>query len=321
MKRVLFPHTSIAPAMAAALHAGLGPVTLFHPLAEAAGQLAALMQTQQIELVYPCPDDADMLLAAYEGFKRWASEHAGQDLAGLMRQGPAIPFFETDATARIAAEIRSAGVAPAEATAKDHLYRARLLLLMAQELDASRQELEADFQRLAAQESRMLAMLKGETAVVDDAALGEAGASMAPAGRIPLHMPTERIAAWAQLALQAKAFWRADSEIIFLTESMDVLAHIREQVEAESLLNEHIVAPGSDELCAWLVDPHDPPPMTAASTVDSTTVSIGLTVCRLPGLETREWLRQLAGDVAAAPGELSPRSPTKGILVGHVERV
>lgn len=319
MKRVFFPHTSITPALAAALHTRLGPVTLFHPLAEAAGQLAALTQAEQIELVFPCPDDADMLLAAYEGFKRWAAEHAGQDLAGRMRQGPAIPFFDTDATSRIAAEIRSAGVAPAEAKANDDLYRARLLLLMARELDASRRGLEADFQRLEVQERRMLAMLKGEAAVAD--AVGEIGSPMAGAGRTPLHRPAVRIAAWAQLALQAQAFWRADSEFIFLTESMDVLEHVREEVAAESLLNKYIVAPGSDDLCAWLTDPHDQPPLAAVTPVDKTTASVGLTVYRLSGLETLEWLRQLAGEGVAASGELSRRSSASGVLVGHVELV
>ncbi len=319
MKCVFFPHTSIAPALATALHAGLGPVTLFHPLVEAAGELAGSMHEEQIELVFPCPDDADLLLAAYEGFKRWASEHAGQDLAGLMRQGPAIPFFDTDATARIAAEIRSAGVAPPEAKTKEHLYRARLLLLMARELDASRWELEADFQRLEVQERRMLAMLKGEAAAAD--AVGEIGSPMAGAGRTPLHRPAVRIAAWAQLALQAQAFWRADADFIFLTESMDVLEHVKEEVAAECLLNKYIVAPGSDDLGAWLADPLDQPPLSAAASVDATTASVGLTVYRLPGLETDQWLRQLAGEAVAASGEMFGRSSASGVLVGHVELV
>jgi hypothetical protein len=320
MKRVFFPHTSIGPDLATALHASLGPLTLFHPLAEAAGELVALKQTQQIELVLPCPQDADTLLAAYEGFKRWASEHVGQDLAGLMRQGAAVPFFEADATARIAAEIRSAGAAPPEAAAEDHLYRARLLLLMAQELDANRRELEADFQRLEDQERRMLAMLKGEAATADTIAT-QIGSSMARAGHLPFHMPTERITAWAQMALQAGAFWRADAENLFLTENMDVLAHVMERGESEPLLDKHIVASGSDELGAWLAEPHDQPPPVAASPSDSPTASVRLTVCRLPGIETREWLRQLAGQGAVPSDEALRRSSDGGVLVGHVELV
>lgn len=316
MKSLFFPHTLIEPALAAALQAGLGPVTLFHPLAEAAGdQLETLTQTQQIELVFPYPDDAEMLLAALEGFKRWASEHAGQDLVGLTRQGPEIPFFDTDAAARIAAEIKSNGVATAEATGGERLHRARLLLLMAQELDCSRHELEADFQRLEAQERRMLEMLKGENEV--DATLGEINPPSVDAAASPLHMPIARIAAWAQLALQAKAFWKENAEIIFLTESMDVLAHTREQAEAEPLLNRHIVVPESDALRAWLANPHGQPPMTEAPSANSATTPVVLTVFRLPGLEPREWLRRLAGE-RAAPCERSRRSPSSGVLVGHV---
>ena len=318
MKPVFFPHTSIEPALAAALNACLGPVTLFHPLVEAAGHLAVLAEARQIELVLPCPDGADRLLAALDGFKRWASEHAGQDLAGLMRQHPEIPFFDTHATSRIAAEVKSAGLAPGETTAEDRLHRARLLLLMAQEFDVSRRELETDFRRLEVQERRMLAMLKGEAA---DAAGGETGASPAGAERPPLHMPRARTAAWARLALQAEAFWRANTDILFLTASMDVLDHVRAQAAAEPLLSGHIAAGGSDDLQAWLADPQGPPPINAAPAMNSTASPVGLTLFRLPGRQPQEWLRQLAGEGAAVPVETLRRASARGALAGHAELV
>lgn len=237
MKYVLFPHTAIEPNLATALQACFGPVTLFHPLAEVADPImAGLRAAQQIELVFPCPNDAERLLAALEGLRRWASEHAGQDLAGLMRHSAEIPFFDKDAPARIAAQIKSADAATTETMTTGRLHRARLLLLMAQEFDSSRRELEGDFRRVEAQEQRMLAMLKGE--IEDrDAALVGSGSSIADTGRAPLHLWTVQIAAWARLALQAETFWRAHSKFIFLTESMDVLDHIKDQVVVEPLLN------------------------------------------------------------------------------------
>jgi hypothetical protein len=278
--------------------------------------METVTDTQRIELVFPCPGGGETLGAALEAFKRWASEHAGQDLAGLMRQGPAVPFFEADATSRIAAAVRSAAAAPAETTAGERLHRARLLLLMAQDLDRSRRELEAELQRLEAQERRMLEMLKGENEV--DAARGEIRPSSVAAARPPLHMLTARLGAWAQLALQAQGFWHQNPETLFLTASMDALSQVTEQTEAEPLMNRHSVTPGSEALRAWLADPQGQPPMTASPSATSTTAPVGLTLFRLPGFEPREWLRRLAGETLAAPCEPGQDSASKGVLVGHV---
>lgn len=318
MKPIFFPHTSIDPALAAALSAIFGPVTLFNPLAEATGQLAALEQARQIELVLPCPDEADMLVAAHEGFKSWAREHKGQDLAALLQQSPVIPFFDANAAARIAAEIRSPAKAPAETTDEDRLQRACLLLLMAQELDARRRELESDFNRLESQERRMLAMLKGEVEV-DDATGVESGERSSGAGGSSLHMASARITAWARLALEADAFWRENTETIFLTASPDVYANVRDQVETDDVLAEHLVLPGSDRLSAWLADPQGPPPTSAVPAPNTTPPAFALTVVRLPRLGPLQWLRRLAGERAPASDNHAWRSSTSGFMMGHVQ--
>jgi hypothetical protein len=320
MKYVFFPHTAIEPNLAKALHACLGPVTLFHPLAEVADPImTALRSAQQIELVFPCPNDGEMLLAALEGLRRWASEHAGQDLAGLMQSSLEIPFFDKDTPARIAAQIKSADAATAETTSTDRLYRARLLLLMAQVFDSSRRELEKDFQRVEAQEHRMLAMLKGEIEASDAPRVG-IGSSIADTGRASLHLWTVQVAAWARLALQAETFWRAHSKLIFMTESMDVLDHIKDQAVVAPLLNRHIVACGSDDLHTWLAAPHGQPPRTEAKPATSKIGPVGLTLCRLPGWEPHEWLRHLAGE--RVPSDPFTRQPSNGgVLVGHVELI
>ena len=78
MKRLLFPHTAIAPGLAAALYAALGPTTLLHPLREAVpGRTSELAEDRQIELIFPAPGDGEDLMSALASFRHWVAEHAG----------------------------------------------------------------------------------------------------------------------------------------------------------------------------------------------------------------------------------------------------
>lgn len=310
MKPVLFPQTLIAPELAQAMQARFGPVTIFHPLDGVVDDpMATLAQTQQIELICPCPDDSAPLGAAIEAFKRWAAEHAGQDLVGLMRQNPTIPFFDPETAARIAAEVKSGAGGATTAAASERLYRARLLLLMAEEFDCRQRELATDFMRLEVQERRMIEMLKGETS--GDADAGQTRLSP-PSTDAPLHMLAARLGAWAQLALQTQGFWQANPHVLFLTANLDVLDHIADQhADAEPLLNCHRVKSASDALCAWLSDPQGQPPAAESSATTSMSAPINLTLLRLPGWAPSEWIRRLAGEPISA-------SASAGVLVGHI---
>jgi hypothetical protein len=316
MKRLWFPYTSIEPGLAEALQASLGPLTLFHPLPEAVNeQTQKLAQAQVIELVLPCAGDAPRLMGTLEDFRTWAAEHAGQDLSGLLGQGPGIPFFDAETTARIAAEARTGAVKAVETTPAERLQRARLLLLLAQELDASDRELAADLRHLETQERRMLEALKGEDAI--ETALGGEGTLARPAATPPLHMLVPRIGAWAQLVLQAQVFWDANPQVLCLTDSPDVWAHVTEQVEAEPLLSEHGLTSASEDLAAWLTDPRGQPPLASTVPPPATTPPLWLTVCRLPQVSPREWLRQQGG-VKLSPRPSDRASESSGVLVGHV---
>ncbi|MBL0714509.1 MAG: hypothetical protein JJV98_12495 [Desulfosarcina sp.] len=313
MKTLFFPQTLIEPALAEALQAIFGPVTLLHPSPEAvAEQTAALVKAHLIELVFPCRGDGAALGAAIASFKRWASDHSGEDLAGLMRQGRKSPFFGEDATARIVAEVKAGRAAAPKATAAERLHRARLLLMMAQELDLHRRELATDFQRLEAQERRMIDVLKGEEK--SDAAIRDRPRLSTPATTSPLHMLPERIWAWAQLATQAEDFWEQNPEACFLTDDADVLAHITDQEEADTLLTRHPVPHGSEALRAWIADPRGQPPMLESPPPQP----LRLTLMRLPQPSPFEWVRRLAGNTPTDPTAPDQTGKFNGVLVGHV---
>jgi hypothetical protein len=230
-------------------------------------------------------------------------------------RGADIPFFDAETTARIAAEARAGAVASVETTPAERLQRARLLLLLAQELDASDRELAADLEQLETQERRMLEALKGEDAF--EAALGGTGAPARPETARPLHMLVPRIGAWARLALQAQSFWDAGPQVLFLTDSPDVWAHVTEQADAEPLLHNHGLVPGAQAMAAWLTDPRGEPPPATPVPPPATTPPLGLTVCRLPQVEPREWLRRQSGEKKAS-GPSGRAAEPSGVLVGHV---
>ncbi len=314
MKRLFFPHTMILPDLAEALHAALGPTTLFHPLPTAVeAQTDRLAAAQKIDLVFPCAEDGGALAAASASFRDWAAEHAGRDLAGRMGRGAEIPFFGEDAASRIAAEIKAGAGAEAGPTATEGLLQARLLLMLAQEHDACRSELTADLCWLEAQERRMLKELKGD----DDAFPGEVGASALNAAPPTLHMLAARIGAWSQLALAAEDFWRAAPAALFLTDSTEVLDSVTEQSAAEPLLQRYPVTAAADELQTWLADPQGPPP--AAEKVPAAP-ALRLTLVRLTGMDTVEWLGRLAGKSWHDASGPNPTAASEGVLVGVVER-
>ncbi len=313
MKRVFFPHTMITPVLAEALQAALGPMTLYHPLPEAVdAQTAKLAEAQQIELAFPCPEDGGRLVAAIASFRSWAAAHGGRDLAGLMGRGAEPPFFGADATSRIVAEIKSGHRAPTAETTTERLHRSRLLLMLAQELDARRSELTADWRSLEAQERRMLEELKGE----DKAVTGGIGAVAPSAAPAPLHMLTARIGAWAQLALQSEDWGGTSPAALFLTDSAEVLDYVTELSAADPLLSRHPVSAASERLRAWLADPQGSPPMTA--TPPPATPALHLTLVRLPGMDTPGWLRRLAGlSSTDIPGP-DRHATAEGVFVGSV---
>ncbi len=322
MKTIYFPQTLIEPALAEVLPAGFGALTLLHPSREALDeQTAALAETNRCELVFPCREDAAAPGETIEALRRWAAEHTGQDLAGLLRRAPDIPFFDADASARIAAEIKSGRTAAPTDTSALRLRRARLLLVMAQEFDRNHHELASDFQRLEAQERRMMASLKGESEALDTA---EQGSGQHAETTAPLYMLAERLEAWAHLALAAEDVWAHDPVVWFLTDNRGVLEHIKDLAAANILLDRRLLSDVFGGLSAWLSDPQGPPPTlehpgasAGESPGRSTPRDLHLTLIDLPGLSRGRWLRRLAGAAPVNDADTDRTAPALGVRIAY----
>ena len=315
MKTIYFPQTHIEPALAEVLPAGFGRLTLLHPSQEALdAQTAALAETNRCELVFPCREDAAAPGETIEALRRWAAEHAGQDLAGLLRRAPDIPFFDADASARIATEVKSGGAASSlTASSAQRLARARLLLVMAQEFDRSHHELASDFQRLEAQERRMMASLKGESEALDTA---EQGSGQHAETTAPLYMLAERLEAWAHLALAAEDVWAHDPVVWFLTDNRGVLEQVADQAEAEIFLDSRLSRSAFEGLRAWLSDPQGPPP-TVEPPGPSTSPALQLTLVGLPRLSRDRWLLRLAGAAPVNDADTDRPAPVLGVRIAY----
>jgi hypothetical protein len=322
MKTIYFPQTLIAPALAEVLPAGFGPLTLLQPSREGLDEpTAALAETNRCELVFPCREDAAAPGETIEALRRWAAEHAGQDLAGLLRRAPAQPFFDADASARIAAEVKSGGAASPATSPAQRLERARLLLVMAQEFDRSHHELASDLQRLEAQERRMMALLKGES---DAPGVDEHRVGMPPETAPLSYMLAERLEAWAQLALAAEDVWAQDPVVWFLTNNREVLAHIMDQVEAEILLDSRLSGGALASLAAWLSAPQGLPPsveLPEESPGPSTSLDLQLTLIGLPRLSRDRWLQWLAGNAPLNASAADRPASASSVWVAHAALV
>ena len=318
MKTIYFPQTLIEPALAEVLPAGFGPLNLLHPSQEALDeQTAALAETNRCELVFPCREDAAAPGETIEALRRWAAERAGQDLTGLLRHTPDIPFFDADASARIAAEIKTGRSASPAATSARRLQRARLLLIMAQEHDRSQYELMTDFQRLEAQERRMMASLRGES---EAPGAGEPGSGLRPETTTPIYMLAERLEAWAQLALAAEDVWAQDPVVWFLTDNRGVLEHVTDQVEAEILLESRLSRGALEGLRVWLSDPQGPPPAVEAPGASTSRV-LQLTLIGLPRFSRNRWLRWLAGDTSLNASTADRPVPASDVRIAYAALV
>ena len=139
MKTVYFPYTHIDSGRAERMAAVWGALTLLQPSAEICSpDMASLREAGLIETVFPASPVQESLPDVLQELKQWAAQHAGGDLAVMMAQGQTTPFFNSQSSAQIVAEIRKGGTPAAEDPALDSrnkVFRAQLVLAMAQEFD------------------------------------------------------------------------------------------------------------------------------------------------------------------------------------------
>lgn len=326
MKTLFFPNTTIDPRQAEQMAAIWGALTLLQPSPETSLPAMALLQEAGIiEMAFPASDVQASLTDVIKNLKQWAAQHTAGDLALMMEQRQAIPFFSAQSSAQLVAEIRQGGKMPAEdpvADAHKKIFQAQLLLAMAQEYDLQQAALARDIETLSAREAEMMALLKGE-GVADTTPVSS---SWTPAIEGSAAMITLRLKAWAcamaavegMEALSGKA-----DDVLFLTDSRGVLAQIQEIFpEAETCLQGHRLAtgrippPAMERLPTWLANP------LASVTGDASSPNRGqsprIDLVEIPHMSVAAFLRHLSGQQPRAVSDVSVQTARGSCWVGRV---
>lgn len=326
MKTIYFPYTTIDPRQAEQTAAIWGPLTLLQASpATCRPEVAALQAAGIIETVLPPADPSLSVTAVLEEFKQWAAQHAGDDLGAMVAQ-QGIPFFDSQSSAQIMAQIRRGGPAQAEnpdVDSRKRLFQARLLLAMAQEFDLQQAALARDIEALTVKESEMMAMLKGE----DDPGSAPVKPSRVSSGAGSDAMVPLRLKAWARAmaAVEAmKSCVKNGTDVLFLTAGQGVLAQIRElfpTAQTRSWLNPLPAKGGRPEveqLPVWLAGPLIRY-AEKASDENGGRLS-GLELIEIPHLSVEAFLNRLAGHVHRTDSDDSGAASTGSCWIADLLR-
>jgi hypothetical protein len=326
MKTIYFPYTTIDPRQAEQAAAIWGPLTVLQASPETClPEVAALQAAGVIETVFPHMDPARSVTGALQEFKQWAAQHTGGDLAAMMEQGQGIPFFNSQSSAQIVAQIRRGGPAPAgddpAVDFRETVFQAQLLLAMAQEFDLQQAALARDIEALTVKENEMMAMLKGEDdpdPVKPPRALSEAGSDT----MVPLRL---KVWARAMAAVEAmKSCYKTDAEILFMTDGQSVLPQIRElfpTAQTRSWLNPLPAKGGRPEvehLPVWLAGPLTRYAEQASD--ENGGRPSGLELIEIPHLSVEAFLNRLAGHADRADSEGTGAASTGSCWIGGLLR-
>ena len=242
MTPIYFPHTYLSRPVMEAVQACFSPVVLYQPSAMGIPPpLREWEKTGQVELRVPVPAEEEKLASLLTDFRNWAALHRdkrGIDLAYFRARKDRWPFFDETSGAWILADIKGKNrtETPSHET---RLLTARLLLLIAQEMDAQNDSLLTDLRRADEMEKSLFRHMRGDEAISRQ----ETGALQAEPGTGADYMIKERIGAWALLAAVDAAQKGPDAAGIFVTASRSVAAHLTESGPAAVKVFEAVDVP------------------------------------------------------------------------------
>jgi hypothetical protein len=329
MKTIFFPFTSIDARHAELLSAVWGPLTLLQPCASTIlPGIRTLQEDGLVELLFPETDPEVLLMDTMNAFEQWAAQNTGGDLAAMMEQGQTIPFFSSQSSTQIVAELRQRGGRPAqrtpESSAEKKIFQARLLLAMAEKFDRQQEDLGREIENLAAKERRMMALLKGEEE--EDGAHLTSWEPFVPAQRQDAPLIDLRLKAWAQvMAAIAEApsggLSEGTRDVLFLTISPSAMAYIRERfpeahirAQALRLKTERIAPELVENLPPWLALP-----LTALSVEASREAwraPYNIDLLEIPGLSRDEFFHRLADERQGGGADSPARTSAETCWIG-----
>jgi hypothetical protein len=227
MTPIYFPHTYLSRPVMEAVQACFSPVVLYQPSAmDIPPSLREWEKTGQVDLRVPIPAEEEKLASLLTEYRNWAALHRdkrGIDLAYFRTRKDRWPFFDDTSGAWILADIKGKSRTETPST-ETRLLTARLLLRIAQEMDAQNDSLLTDLRRADEMEKSLFRHMRGDEAILRQ----ETGTLQAEPGTGADYMIKERIGAWALLAALDAAQKGPDASGIFVTASRSVAAHLTE---------------------------------------------------------------------------------------------
>jgi hypothetical protein len=195
---VYFPMTYLSAAAEGRLAACFGQTAVYRPSVRTLPEtMQAAVDAKRLVVHTPVKAESDRLAALMKAYYAWAEENKGVDLSVIKGRESRIPFYEDTSISRIRQNIRNMGTEKEKEEARDPVFRARLFLEMAQELDRQNSELERSLDHVRVKEDSMLSDLLGDSG-------GPGGIeTVLRADRVAdpgAYMTGTRLQAWWQLA-------------------------------------------------------------------------------------------------------------------------
>ncbi len=190
--------TYLSAAVESRLAACFGQTAFYRPSDRPLPEtMQAAVDADRLVVHTPIKAESDRLAELMKAYYAWAEENKGVDLSVFKGRESRIPFYEDTSISKIRQNIRDVGSERKKAEAGDPVFKARLFLEMAQELDRQNSELERSLDDVRMQEDSMLADLLGESGDPGGIESAFRAASVADPGA---YMTGTRLQAWWQLA-------------------------------------------------------------------------------------------------------------------------
>ncbi len=195
---VYFPMTYLSAAVESRLAACFGQTAFYRPSDLALPEtMQAAVDADRLVVHTPVAAESARLAALMKAYYAWAAENKGVDLSVFKGRESRIPFYEDMSISKIRQNIRDVGSEREKAEADDPVFKARLFLEMAQELDRQNSELERSLDDVRLQEDSMLADLLGDAGDPGGIETVFRATGVADPGA---YMTGTRLQAWWQLA-------------------------------------------------------------------------------------------------------------------------
>ncbi|MFZ7128731.1 MAG: hypothetical protein ACOWWM_21460 [Desulfobacterales bacterium] len=309
MQTFYFPFTDVTTAAARALHRCFGRFHILTTTEVASGQLNRLESDGLLKTICPHPEQDDAVRHTIGSVTGWGAALTEKDLRYFRMHTGDIPFFSDTSVSGIRSEIRSSASAGKREGGVDELLNAKVVLGLAEVLDRHRNELSEKLQGLENAEKDLQHWLSDDPR--------EPGTPVGSVGRLdalpdPFALKlTERIQAWAVLALSAAGHLAVDPITLLATDCISVFEEMVELLGVEPVDIRRLTvdldtagiesgkSPLPETLAEWLTQ--SPPSEPDSGSVAAEAPPTGISAFRFSGEWPAALLVRLSGRRMPAP--------------------